>query len=204
MIIRRITEYERDVVKAFYLALSPDDRRKRFCSMLSDDTLSRYVESVDFMRQTVLGVFNEHAQLIGLAELAPAAAESELAFAVRPDMRRRRIGTSLMEHILLDARMSGIGKVFVIFLSDNLPMRRLARNAGMMLKTEGSQGYASRELTAPRADELSRWFMQAAFAHGEYFSVLGIERWRSLLNGPGLGLLRARNISGTEAACRGT
>jgi GNAT superfamily N-acetyltransferase len=200
MIIRRITEYERDVVRAFYLALSPDDRRKRFCSMVSDDTLSRYVEGVDFMRQTVLGAFNEHAQLVGLAELASAGAESELAFAVRPDMRRRRIGTSLMEHILLDARMSGVGKVFVIFLSDNLPMRRLAQNAGTVLKTEGGEAYASRELTAPSADELSRWFMQEAFAHGEYFSVLGIERWRSLFTGPGLGSLQAGNISGTHAA----
>ena len=184
MIIRKITEYERDAVKAFYLVLPADDRRKRFCCMLSDETLSKYMEGLDFMRHTILGAFNEHAQLIGVAELAPGAKESELAFSVRQDMRCRRIGTRLMERILLHARMSGVGKVFVMFLSDNAPMRRLARSAGMQVKTDGGEAYASRELSAPSAEELSRWFMTEAVAHSEYFSVLGIERWGSLVNPP--------------------
>jgi len=85
MIIRKITAFERDAVKAFYLALPAEDRRKRFCCTTSDETLSKYVEGLDFMRHTILGAFNEHAELIGVAELAPGANESELAFAVRPD-----------------------------------------------------------------------------------------------------------------------
>ena len=86
-----------------------------------------------------------------------------------------------MERILLHARVSGLGKVFVMFLADNAPMRRMAQSAGMVVKTDGGEAYASRELPAPRADELSRWFMQEAVAHSEYFSVLGIERWGSLV-----------------------
>ena len=186
MIIRKITEYERDAVKVFYLALPAEDRRKRFCCMLSDEAVSRYVDGLDFMRHTILGAFNEHAQLIGVAELAPGAKESELAFSVRPDLRCRRIGTRLMERILLHAKISGVGKLFVMFLSDNAPMRRLAQSAGMVVKTDGGEAYASRELPMPRADELSRWFMQETVAHSEYFSVLGIERWGSLVTQPRL------------------
>jgi GNAT superfamily N-acetyltransferase len=184
MIIRKITSFERDAVKEFYLALSADDRRKRFCCLLSDDTISRYVDRLDFMQHTILGAFNENAQLIGVAELAHGAKESELAFSVRPDMRCRRIGTRLMERILLHARMSGIRKVIVMFISENMPMRRLAQSVGMVVKTEGNEAFASRELPAPSAEEVSRWFMQEAFAHGEYFSVLGIERWGSLVTQP--------------------
>ena len=69
-----------------------------------------------------------------------------------------------------------------MFLSDNAPMRRMAQSAGMVVKTDGGEAYASRELPAPKADELSRWFMQEAAAHSEYFSVLGIERWGSLVS----------------------
>ena len=181
MIIRKITAFERDAVKDFYLALPADDRRKRFCGTLSDEMISKYVGDLDFTRHTILGAFNEHAQLIGVAELAPGAKESELAFSVRPDLRCRRIGTRLMERILLHARMSGVERVFVMFLSDNAPMRRMAQSAGMVVKTDGGEAYASRELPAPRADELSRWFIQENVAHSEYFSVLGIERWGSLV-----------------------
>ena len=76
MIIRKITAFERDAVKDFYLALPADDRRKRFCCTLSDETISEYVGGLDFTRHTILGAFNEHAQLIGVAELAPGAKES--------------------------------------------------------------------------------------------------------------------------------
>jgi GNAT superfamily N-acetyltransferase len=153
--------------------------------MLSDDAITRYVDGVDFTRHTMLGAFNEHAQLIGLAELAPGAEESELAFSVRPDLRCRGIGTRLMKRALLYARISGARKAFVMFLSDNTPMSRMARNAGMQVKTAGGEAYAARELAAPSAQELSSWFIEEAVAQGEYFSVLGIERWGSLLAPPG-------------------
>ena len=165
MIIRQITAFERDGVKEFYFAFSAEDRRKRFFYSLSDANISMYVDSFDFTRCTILGAFNSHAELIGLAELAPGITESELAFSVRPDMRCRRIGTRLMQRILLHARMSGIGKVFVIFPSENTPMRNMARSAEMQVRADGSDAYASRELPVPTADELSHWFMQESVAH---------------------------------------
>ena len=182
MIIRTLTVFERDAVRNFYLALSTDDRRKRFCCTLSDESISKYVDALNFTRHTILGAFNEHAQLIGLAELALGAEESEMAFSVRPDMRCQRIGTKLMERLLLRARMCGIRKVIVMFLSDNTPMRRMAKRAGMLVETDGGEAYASRELLAPSAEELYRWFIEEAIAHSGYFSILGIERWGSLVN----------------------
>jgi hypothetical protein len=61
--------------------------------------------------------------------------------------------------------MSGIGKVFVIFPSENTPMRNLARSAAMRETAEGSDTYASRNLLAPTAEELSHWFMQDSVVH---------------------------------------
>lgn len=165
MIIRQIMACERDRVKEFYFAFSAEDRRKRFSYTLADATVSKYVDSFDFARYTILGAFSAHAELIGLAELAPGTTESELAFSVRPDMRCRRIGTRLMERILLHARMTGIGKVFVLFPSENTPMRNLARSAAMQETAEGSDTYASRDLPAPTAEELSHWPMQDSVAH---------------------------------------
>jgi hypothetical protein len=91
MIIRQIMACERDRVKEFYFAFSAEDHRKRFSYTLADATVSKYVDSFDFARCTIFGAFNAHAELIGLAELAPGTTESELAFSVRPDMRCRRV-----------------------------------------------------------------------------------------------------------------
>ncbi|MGP1677926.1 MAG: N-acetyltransferase family protein [Burkholderiales bacterium] len=182
MIIRPLTVFEREAVRKFYLSLSPEDRRKRFCCTLSDETISGYVDRVDFARDTMLGVFDEQAQIIGLAELVRGAEASEMAFSVRPDRRGQKIGTRLMQRLLLRARICGIGKVFVMFLSDNTPMRRMADRAGMALSVVDGEAQAVRELPPPSAEELAQWYMEESVANGEYFRTLEIVRWGSLVH----------------------
>ena len=182
MIIRPLTVFEREAVRHFYLALSPDDRRKRFCCTLSDLTISKYVDRLNFSRDTVLGAFDEKAQIVGLAELVIGTDKSEMAFSVRVDRRGQRIGTSLMERLLLRARMCGVRKVFVMFLSDNTPMRRMAGRAGMSVRSVDGEAHAERELPVPSAEDLTRWFIDEGLAHGAYFSTLGIARYGSLVN----------------------
>jgi GNAT superfamily N-acetyltransferase len=184
MIIRPLTLYEREAARSFYLALTPDDRRKRFCCTNSDETISKYVDRLNFTRDTVLAAFDDRANIIGLAELVRGPKESEMAFSVRPDRRGQKIGTSLLEKLMLRARMCGVRKVFVMFLPDNTPMRKMAMRAGMKVSTIDGEAHAVRELPAPSADELSRWFIEEGFAHGEYFGTLGLVRWDSLLNRP--------------------
>jgi GNAT superfamily N-acetyltransferase len=182
MIIRPLTVFEREDVRTFYSALSPEDRRKRFCCSLSDATISNYVDGLDFTRDTVLGAFDAHAQLIGLAELVRGAKASEMAFSVRPDRRGQKIGTTLMQKLLSRAGMCGARKVFVMFLSDNTPMRRMALRAGMSVQTDDGESYASRELLPASAQELTRWYLEEGLAHSGYFSMLGIAQWGSLVS----------------------
>jgi GNAT superfamily N-acetyltransferase len=180
MIIRPLTVFEREAVKRLYLSLSDEDRRMRFCATASDETICKYVAGLDYTRTTILGAFDEHAQIIGLAELARGEHDSEMAFAVRAEMRGRKIGTRLMEKMLVTARMSGARTVMVMFLSENTPMRRLAARVGMKIRAEGTEAYASLALEAPAAAELTRWYMEEGFAHGEYFSALASARWGSI------------------------
>lgn len=179
MIIRPLTVVEREAVRNFYLALSPDDRRKRFCCSLSDETISKYVDGLNFTRDTILAAFDEQAQIIGLAELVRGAEASEMAFSVRPDRRGQKIGTLLMDRLLFRARICGARKVFVMFLSDNTPMRRMALRAGMSVQTADGESHAERELLPASAQELTRWFFEEGLAHSGYFSTLGMAQWGS-------------------------
>jgi len=182
MIIRPLTVYEREAVRSFYLALSPEDRRKRFCCSLSDDTISGYVDRLNFSRDTILGAFDDQAHIVGLAELVRGAKASEMAFSVRPDKRGQKIGTRLMQRLLSRAMMCGARKVFVIFLSDNTPMRRMAGRAGMDIDSLDGETRADRDLPVPSADQLARWYLEECLAHGGYFGTLGIAHWSSLVN----------------------
>ncbi len=181
MIIRPLTVFEREIVENFYLTLSPADRRKRFCCALGDATISGYVRGLDFRRDTVLGAFDGEAQLVGVAELVRGAKASEMAFSVRSDRRGRKIGTLLMQRLLVRARLCGVRQVYVMFLADNAPMRRMALRAGMSIQTTDGECRAARELAAPSVEELARWVIEEEFSHSSYFGVLGIARWRSLL-----------------------
>jgi GNAT superfamily N-acetyltransferase len=182
MIIRPLTVFERENIRSFYLALSADDRRKRFCCSLSDETISRYVDRLNFTRDTILGAFDERAQLVGLAELVRGPEESEMAFSVRPDRRGEKIGTRLIERLVCRARMCSAGKVFVMFLSDNTPMRKMALRAGMSVATADGESYAARELRRATPEELTRWFLEESLAHSRYFSTLGVAHWGSLVD----------------------
>ena len=182
MIIRPLTVYEREAVRHFYLALVPDDRRKRFCCSLSDETISSYVDRLDFTRDTILAAFDEQARIIGVAELVLGAGLGEMAFSVLPHRRGQRIGTKLMERLLRRAKICGVRKVFVIFLSDNTPMRRMASRAGMSISSLDGESHAERELTAASADDLTRWLIEEGLSHSGYFGTLGIARWGALVN----------------------
>lgn len=191
MIIRPLTVFERETVREFYIALAPDDRRKRFCCTLSDETISKYVDRLNFSRDTVLGAFDEQARLIGLAELVCGTEASEMAFSVRPDRRGETIGTRLTQRLIQRASMCGIRKVFVMFLSDNTPMRRMAIRAGMALSSIDGEAYAERELPAPSAEELARWYLGESLAHSRYFGTLGFARWRALANRPAIASIQS-------------
>jgi len=189
MIIRPLTVFEREPVRNFYLALAPDDRRKRFCCSLSDETISSYVDRLNFTRDTILGAFDEQAQIIGLAELVRGAEASEMAFSVRPDKRGQKIGTMLMQRLLSRARMCGAGKVFVVFLSNNTPMRKMALRVGMSVQTVDGESHAARELLPASAQELTLWSLdegspEECLAHGGHFSTRAMARWGSPVERP--------------------
>ena len=181
MVIRPLSVFEREDIRRFYLGLSTEDRHKRFCSTLFDATISAYVDRLSFTRDTFLGAFDEQAQLIGLAELACGPDESEMAFSVRPDKRGQKIGARLIERLLLCARVRGVRKVFVLFLADNEPMRRMASRAGLLVQTSNGEAYAARHLPTASAQDLARWFIEEGFAQGGYFATLGISYWGSFI-----------------------
>lgn len=181
MIIRPVTAIERELVRDFYLALSEQDRWMRFCSVASDGVINRYVDSVRFDQTTILAAHDDKAETIALAELTPLGAAGELAFAVRENMRRQGIGGRLMTRLLGRARMHGLQTVYVMFLSENTPMRRLAVRAGMGITRASTEFRGWKALEPASAAELVRLCVEDAVANGEHFGTLMMARYGALI-----------------------
>ena len=164
--IRSLGPRHRRRILDHLLALDGHARYLRFGFPASDAQLSQYVDRIDFDRDEVFGIFNRRLELIAMAHLAhpvgPATADrpamSEFGVSVLGRARRRGFGRRLFEHAILHARNRGIGALFIHALSENAPMIKIARDAGAVVRREGSETDAWLELPpgsfASRIDEM--------------------------------------------------
>lgn len=145
--IRSLTPRHRERILAHLLALTEHDRYLRFGYPATDAQIARYVDTLDFDRDEVFGIFNRKLELIAAAHLAysPAPqrtdqpAMAEFGVSVLPNARGRHFGARLFDHAILHARNRGVETLFIHALSENTAMLRIARKAGSEVVREGSE-----------------------------------------------------------------
>jgi GNAT superfamily N-acetyltransferase len=148
--IRSLARRHRRRIKEHLLSLGERDRYLRFGYPASDEQIGKYAMGLDFERDEVLGIFNRKLDLVAMAHLAyeplpqlpgkPAMAEFGVSVLGRA--RGRGFGARLFEHAALHARNRGIDTLFIHALSENVPMLRIARNAGAVVERDGSESEA--------------------------------------------------------------
>lgn len=149
--IRSLGTRQRDRVASHLMALGDGDRYLRFGYPATDTQIAKYVDSLDFERDEVFGIFNRHLELIAVAHLAhpvamastpPRPPMSEFGVSVLPKARGRGFGRRLFEHAVLHARNRGVQTLFIHALSENVAMLKIARHAGATVERDGSESEA--------------------------------------------------------------
>jgi GNAT superfamily N-acetyltransferase len=149
--IRSLGPRQRDRVVAHLLELAEADRYLRFGYPATDAQIAKYVDSMDFERDEVFGIFNRHLELIAMAHLAhpantqatpPRPAMAEFGVSVQTKARGRGFGRRLFEHAVLHARNRGVQTLFIHALSENVAMLKIARDAGATVERDGSESEA--------------------------------------------------------------
>jgi ribosomal protein S18 acetylase RimI-like enzyme len=148
--IRSLGPRHRERIVAHLVGLDERSRYLRFGYAASDAQISRYVDTIDFERDEVFGIFNRRLELIALAHLSHRdadasrgrAAASEFGVSVLPKARRRGFGRRLFEHAMLHARNRHVETMFIHALSENTAMLKLARSAGATIERDGSESEA--------------------------------------------------------------
>jgi GNAT superfamily N-acetyltransferase len=148
--IRSLGPRHRPRIAAHLIALDERSRYLRFGYASSDSQIKRYVDTLDFDKDEVFGIFNRRLELIALAHLAHRDADpvrdreaaSEFGVSVLPKARRRGFGRRLFEHAMLHARNRHVQTMFIHALSENTAMLKLARGAGAIIERDGSESEA--------------------------------------------------------------
>src|SRR4051812_17751462 len=68
--VKELSERDRRRLLMHFLALDDNDRLLRFGTVLPDELITRYVQRLDFSRDTVFGVYDDNLRLTGVGHLA--------------------------------------------------------------------------------------------------------------------------------------
>ena len=148
--IRSLAPRHRPRIVRHLLQLDDGDRYLRFGQVAQDDQVAHYVDSIDFERDEVFGIFNRRLELVAMAHLAHplpppgqhGASVAEFGVSVLARYRGRGFGGRLFEHAMMHARNRGVDTLLVHALSENVAMLKIARNAGATVVREGSESDA--------------------------------------------------------------
>lgn len=152
--VRSLGARQRERIATHLLALEERDRYLRFGHAASDAQIQRYVETLDFDKDEIFGIFNRKLELIAMAHLAfPLAGPhgslpsvAEFGVSVSSAARGRGFGRRLFEHAMLHARNRHVGTLVIHALSENTAMLRIATSLGAIVCREGSESEARLQL----------------------------------------------------------
>ncbi len=155
--IRSIGPRERQRIARHLLDLSAHDRYLRFGYAASDEQVQRYVDSLDFARDEMFGIYNRRLDLIAMAHVAFAPPDqysdcAEFGVSVSERARGRGYGARLFERAVVVARNEGVGMLFIHALSENAAMLKIARRAGATVVRSGSESEAHLQLPMATLD----------------------------------------------------
>lgn len=145
--VKEVPERDRRRLLMHFLALGDNDRLLRFGATQSDESITHYVQHLDFGRDTVLGVYDARLDLIGVGHLVFAPRETrplaagatikeriaEFGLSVSESARGMGIGSRLFERAAVHCRNADVDTLYMHCLSSNQIMMHIAEKARMQI-----------------------------------------------------------------------
>jgi GNAT superfamily N-acetyltransferase len=136
-------------------SLSPEDRRMRFCASVNDAHIVRHVEQSWTRSGLVLaahdgplwsGPFHDPGPVRALAEFAVYGRDAELSISVDGALRRRGVGTYLIQTGARLLSQRGVRRIQAYTMSGNTMSGNtaflvLSRKSGAVIETEAGEAF---------------------------------------------------------------
>ena len=178
--VQRLTESARAALVTHFLALPTEDRRLRFGSSLSPESIVAYIDKIDFDRDAVFGVHDDRLALVGVAHVAFGDDLAELGLSVLPAHRGQGVGGALFERTAAHARNRSIPRLFMHCLEENAPIMRIARKFGMDVVTAIGDADAHLELPPASPTSIAGEFVTNRFALYDHALKAHLAAWQRI------------------------
>lgn len=176
VMVKQLEERDRRRMLRHFLHLDASDRLLRFGTVVPDEQIARYVASIDFSRDVVLGVYNRVFKLVAVGHLAFAPKTSatskervgEFGVSVSASARGLGIGSRLFERAAIHCRNNDVDTLYMQCLSSNKVMMHIAKKAGMKIKREYGEADAHLQLEPPNPGSVLQEAIEEQFATFDY------------------------------------
>ncbi len=130
IVIRHLRPHEREAYRDHLLRLDDEDRRMRFGGTVRDDFIRSYCAGLDWAHLIVIvavidGVLRAAGELRLMDGFPPARAE--IAVTVERPFQNKGLGSEILRRLIVIARNRSVRSIYMVCLTENLRMRRLAR-----------------------------------------------------------------------------
>ncbi|HJV75420.1 MAG TPA: GNAT family N-acetyltransferase [Noviherbaspirillum sp.] len=180
--VKELSERDRRRMLMHFLALDDSDRLLRFGSVLPDELITRYVQMLDFSRDTVFGVYDDNLALLGVGHLAFAPREAlpqlsdatvkeriaEFGVSVSASARGMGVGSKLFERAAIHCRNEDVDTLYMHCLSSNQTMIHIAKKAGMEIQRDYGEADAYLKLTPGNPGSMLAEAVEEQFAALDY------------------------------------
>ncbi|HYD96499.1 MAG TPA: GNAT family N-acetyltransferase [Noviherbaspirillum sp.] len=180
--VKELSERDRRRLLMHFLDLDSNDRLLRFGMVLPDDLVTRYVQTLDFSRDTVFGVYDDNLALVGVGHLAfaprdamPVLSEAtlkeriaEFGVSVSAAARGRGVGSKLFERAAIHCRNEDVDTLYMHCLSSNQTMIHIAKKAGMEIRRDYGEADAYLKLTPANPVTMLAEAVEEQFASLDY------------------------------------
>jgi GNAT superfamily N-acetyltransferase len=180
--VKELAERDRRRLLNHFLALPDSDRLLRFGSVLPDELVTRYVQKLNFSRDSIFGVYDNDFRLVGVGHLAFAPREAlpavrdatlkervaEFGVSVLPEARGMGIGSRLFERAAIHCRNADVDTLYMHCLASNRVMMHIAKKSGMKIERSYGEADAYLKLTPPDAASVLQEAVQEQVAVFDY------------------------------------
>jgi GNAT superfamily N-acetyltransferase len=180
--VKELSERDRRRLLMHFLALDNSDRLLRFGTVLPDELVTRYVQHLDFSRDTVFGVYDDNLHLTGVGHLAYAPREAmpvlrdatlkariaEFGVSVSANARGLGIGSRLFERAAIHCRNEDVDTLYMHCLSSNQTMIHIAKKSGMEIHRDYGEADAYLKLKPANPGSMLQEAVAEQFASFDY------------------------------------
>jgi GNAT superfamily N-acetyltransferase len=159
-------------ILAHYVRLDPSDRRLRFCAAMSDAALEEHVAALRSRAEVVIvafdgplwpGPFHAPGAIRAMAELAIDGKDAEIGFSVDAVLRRRGVGTALVQTAGRLLAPRGVARLHAYTAPGNAALLRLGRRSGAEIDVCGAEAEIVFPVGRLHRDYLRRRMASQAF-----------------------------------------